>query len=107
MTESRDHVLAGGMTGEEILLSLLYPLTAADMTEKQTAAFHEAAAEQDRWMAENGTSAGLGIKSEAVGDVKVTYDTSVTGGELSCGGVPIAPGARNLLLRAGLLGRWI
>jgi len=106
MTEAAENVLAGGMTGEEILLSLLYPLTAADLTEEQAAIFADAVAEQNRFMAENGTSGGLGIKSESVGDVKVTYDTAVSVGEMTWNGLSIAPGARSLLLRGGLLRRW-
>ena len=63
--------------GREILLSLIYPMRTEDMTEAQLAGFVAAACLQEEYMQ---SSSVRSIKSEALGDVRVTYadDSGVT-----------------------------
>jgi hypothetical protein len=90
-----------GMTGEETLLSLLYPRGREDMTAEQTTEFLRAAAMQEDYMKREGEA---GVLSKRVGDVSVTYEKN---GGIRCGGVKISPAAVDVLLRAGLLVRWV
>jgi len=87
--------------GESAILALLWPKTEADMTPVQRAAFYEAAAEQEAYAA----SRARRVSSEAVGDVKVTYEDGGDGTRV--GGEEISPKALSMLLAAGLLTRWI
>lgn len=89
--------------GEEALLSLLFPVTKADMTSAQLAAFGAAATEQSAYM-ETHPSGTASVSSESVGDVSVSYKQASTP---SAAGQPISPAAYGLLLRAGLLARWL
>ncbi len=88
--------------GEEILLSLIYPITADDMNAEQTAEFAIASSEQ----AEFAASDNKGVVREEVGDVSVTYADSGARAVSVCG-ERIAPAAAARLLRCGLLRRWI
>ena len=89
--------------GEEALLSLLFPVTKADMTEDQLDAFGAAVTEQSAYM-ETHPSGTASVSSESVGDVSVSYKQASTP---SAAGQPISPAAYGLLLRAGLLARWL
>ena len=86
--------------GEEILLSLIYPTKIEDMSEDQKAEFDLAIAEQNDY----GSSSGGAVKSESIGDVSVTYASSVG---VSFGGQQICPSALARLMNCGLLTRWI
>ena len=88
-------------SGEEILLSLLFPVTKEDMTREQAAEFAMAAADQEAF---DRSPERHDVLSEAVGDVRVTYRASKT---LSSAACPIAPAAAARLLRCGLLTRWV
>lgn len=86
--------------GEEILLSLIYPTTVEEMSPEQQSEFACAAAEQ---LAYN-LSGGGAVKSEALGDAKVTYADPAG---VSLGGQAICPTALARLMKCGLLNRWI
>ena len=88
----------------ELLLALIYPITEEDMTAEQKTEFDFAAEEQLRYSTDH---TGV-IKSEAVGDVKISYD--VEGGAKRKQiflGQPLSPAAVIKLTRAGLLRRWV
>ena len=91
-------------TAKDLLLSLIYPVTEADMTEEQTAQFELAAAEQLDYSA----SYSGNIRSESVGDVSVSYDVpSAEKAPLRYYGQPVSPAAVGILARCGLMRRWI
>lgn len=93
--------------GEYALLALVWPLLPEDMTEKQRAAFAEAAALQESYTEERKSSRGSTVSSEAVGDVRVTYRQGGEAGGLAVNGQSVAPGAAAILAQAGLLTRWV
>ncbi len=89
--------------GEALLLSLIYPITAEDMTEAQTEEFARASAEQAEYSL---SSASRTVKSEAVGDMSITYaETDIRA--VNMHGERISPVAVARLQRCGLLCRWI
>jgi hypothetical protein len=86
--------------GEDILLSLIYPITVEEMSREQQSEFAEASELQLEYM----KSSGASVVSEALGDAKVTYaqaDGIVVGGQSVC------PAAVSKLMKCGLLTRWI
>lgn len=91
---------ANDRRGEEILLSLIYPMKTEDMSEEQRAEFAAAVAEQNDY----GVSSGGTVKRESLGDASVTY-ASPTG--ISFCGQQICPAALARLMKCGLLTRWI
>ena len=88
---------------EDVLLSLIYPMTREKMTEKQAAAFVEAVGCQAEYLTSGGAER---IRSESVGDVSVTYSDS-DDVFITDGGNSIAPEAYSKLKYAGLLVCWI
>ncbi len=89
--------------GEGLLLSLIYPITAEDMTEGQAEEFARAAVEQAEYSL---SSASRPVKSESVGDMSVTYaDADIRA--VNMHGERISPTAVARLQRSGLLCRWI
>jgi len=91
-----------GMTGEEVLLSLIYPRTKNDMTESQLTEFAAAVAIQESFMAS--ATDDEAILSKKVGDVSVTYAADLS---TRCSGVKISPSAKERLMRCGLMLRWV
>lgn len=91
-------------SARELLLSLIYPATKADMSATQAAQFEIAASEQYEYAAQYTGE----IESESVGDVKISY--SKTGGKnspLMYYGQPISPSAIVRLTKCGLMRRWV
>ncbi len=86
--------------GEDILLSLIYPITVEQMSADQQAEFAAAAEDQLEYMG----SGGAAVVSEELGDAKVTY-AKVSG--VVVGGQAICPAAVARLMKCGLLNRWI
>lgn len=86
--------------GEDILLSLIYPITVEEMSPSQQSLFAEASELQLEYI-KNG---GAAVKSEALGDAKVTYAQPL---EVTLGGQAVCPAAVSKLMKCGLLTRWI
>lgn len=88
--------------GEDALLALVFPETYEEMSDTQKTEFNLAAAEQLAFM----DSPAREVKSESLGDVRITY--SGNGGNMpySCG-IMICPAAYARLMRCGLLTRWV
>lgn len=93
----------GDNKGADALLSFIYPITVADMTEEQRAQFEIAVQEQLDYMDSAEGRSNTAVKVESVGDVSVTYAAAEN---KSAGGVRVAPRVYNRLMRCGLLTRW-
>lgn len=91
-------------TARNLLLSLIYPVTADDMSESQAAEFELAVNEQlDYSSAYSGN-----VKSESVGDVRISYDVGAAEkAPLRYYGQPISPSVVGRLARCGLMRRWV
>ena len=90
--------------GEEILLSLIYPITKDNMSDAQLEEFARAAEDQLEYI----ISPDREVKSESIGDVSVTYSIGESDfGRLKNCGQEISPLAYARLMRCGLLTRWI
>ncbi len=88
----------------KLLLALIFPVTADDMTEEQKTEFDLAAEEQ----AEYASAHSQEIKSESVGDVKISYSLpSGKSAPLTYYGQPVAPSAVVRLSECGLMRRYI
>ena len=88
--------------GEELLLSLFYPMRVEDMTPDQAAEFSIAAHEQAEYTAD----ASRNIERESVGDVSVSYrERDIRA--VNMHGAKISPTAVARLQKCGLLCRWI
>ncbi len=87
-------------TAYETILALIYPRKAEELSEKDTENLMTAA----QYQREFEKSVITGIKSETVGDVSISYDTSKT--QTVCGKA-VSPDAYSLLLSCGLLTRWV
>lgn len=88
--------------GEELLLSLIYPIAKEDMTPSQAAEFSIASHEQ----AEYASDTSRNIERESVGDVSVSYrDRDIRA--VNMHGARISPVAVARLQNCGLLCRWI
>ena len=95
---------ANDRRGEEILLSLIYPITKDNMSTIQREEFARAAEEQLEYI----ISPDREVKSESIGDVSVTYSVGESeGGRLKNCGQEISPLAYSRLMRCGLLTRWV
>ena len=86
--------------GEDILLSLIYPITVEEMSREQQSEFAAAAEDQLQYM----KSDGAAVISEELGDAKVTYRDASS---VTVGGQTVCPVAIARLLKCGLLTRWI
>lgn len=90
--------------GERVLLALIWPLCAEDMTPRQAEAFREAVEAQNAYAGQKKPLA-QNIASEAVGDVRITYRDDRDG--LAVNGLAVSPEAAAILVRAGLMTRWV
>lgn len=89
---------------KNLLLSLIYPITAEDMTDLQSAEFDLAAVEQNEYSSSHSGE----IRSETVGDVSIAYDVSRgKGAPFRYYGQPISPAVIGRLSKCGLLKRWV
>ena len=96
--------MAATESARNLLLSLIFPVTADDMTEAQAAEFELAVSEQHEYS----SSYSGEIKSEALGDVKISYEIpSSKSSPLRYYGQPVSPSAIVRLSRCGLMRRWI
>ena len=87
-----------------LLLALIYPVTADDMSESQAEEFELAVSEQFDYAS---TYSG-NIKTESVGDVSISYDVPTSGrAPLRYYGQPISPSVVGRLTRCALLRRWV
>ena len=88
--------------GEELLLSLIYPIKVEDMTVDQAAEFSIAAHEQ----AEYASDTSRDVERETVGDVSVSYrERDIRA--VNMHGARISPVAVARLQKCGLLCLWI
>lgn len=88
-------------TARNLLLSLIYPITEEDMSADQSVQFALAVDEQAEY-----SRSFSPIKSESVGDVSVTYESSAQS-PLMYYGNPVSPAAIARLVRSGLMRRWV
>ncbi len=93
--------MVDSVTARNLLLSLIYPITEGDMSAEQSVQFALAADEQAEY-----SRSFSQVKSESVGDVSVTYETS-SRSPLTYYGDPVSPAAISRLVRAGLMSRWV
>ncbi len=87
--------------GRAILLSLIYPRREDDMTDSQREGFESAVSVQSEFMQAGG---GRDVKSEALGDAKVTYAEN---SGVTVSGEKISSEAVGILRQCGLLDCWV
>ena len=92
---------AANNRGRAILLSLIYPMREEDMTDGQREGFESAVLVQSAFMH---TGGGREVKSESLGDAKVTYAES---SGVTVSGEKISSEAVGILRRSGLLDCWV